>query len=285
MMGWKMLYITYILAVAFPLLVFGLMIYRYRLSIEPLPEKPPVVEIGEENAIGSIEVQEDAGGAVEKEWGILTVLADGIGKGQAGRNAALVAVRTFLQLFSSEDVTGNISYFFTQAFNQSNREILERLQGSKGGAGAAAVLISKGSLYYASVGDVKISLLRERELVSVNDGHTMKTAALRGYNNGVLDREQALAISKTDRQANYIGRDGFKNIEIGQEAIMLIPGDIIVLMTDGFHKCISCLEMETILNQPLLPQEMAEQMIETFNKNPMQNKDNASLFVLRYNGE
>lgn len=284
-MEWTMKYSIYILIALCPLLLIGLMVYRYRLSIVPPVEKLPVVEIGEENAIGSMEVQEDAGGATQKEWGILAVLADGIGKGQAGRNAALVTVRTFLQLFSREDVTGNISYFFTQAFNQSNREILERLQGAKGGAGAAAVLINKGFLYYASVGDVKISLQRKRELIPVNDGHTMKTAAARGYSNGVLDREQALAISKTDRQANYIGRDGFKNIEIGKEGITLIPGDIIVLMTDGFHKCISWVEMETILNKPLPPQKMAEQLIEAFNKNPMQNKDNASLFVLRYNGE
>lgn len=275
---------TYSLMGSVLLLLVGLMIYRYKLSHEPPVERPPAVEIGEENSIGGMEVQEDAGGAAEKDWGILALLADGIGKGQAGYNAAQVTVRTFLRLFASEDVTTNSSYFFTQAFNQSNREILERLQGNKGGTAAAAALISKGLLYYASVGDIKIALLRDGQLIPVNEGHTMKTAALRGYNKGLLDREQALAISKINKQANYVGRDGFKNIEIGGKAITLVPEDIILIMTDGLYHCLTWVEIENIVKQPASTQHLAERVIEAFNEKTMPNKDNASLFVLRYNG-
>ncbi|MCE5285305.1 MAG: SpoIIE family protein phosphatase [Pelosinus sp.] len=278
---WIVLYGQYVV-IALGVLLVGLMIYRYYLSIEP--KKIPVIEIGEENAIGSRETQEDAGGATETEWGTLAVVADGLGKGHAGKNAALIAVRTFLRLFISQDLTENVKYFFNQAFTQSNREILERLQGARGGTAVAAALINCGSLYYASVGDVKIALLRDKELVPVNEGHTMKSAAVKGFSSGLLSREQALAISQTDRQSNFVGRDGFKNIEIGKEPISLFPGDIIIVMTDGIYKCFSWVELESILNRPKSPQHLAEEIIDEFKQKPVQDKDNASLFVLRYNG-
>lgn len=267
-----------------PMLLFGLMIYRYRLSNESRTEKILKIEIGEENSIGGREEQEDEGGLAERDWGILAVIADGIIKGKAGNHAAQITVRTFLRLFTKEDVTQNVAYFFKQAFIQSNREILERLQGAKGGTAAAAAMISHGLLHYASVGDVKITLMRDRQLIPVNDGHTMKTAAKRGYNRGILDRDQALAISKLDKQANFVGRDGFKNIEVGLEAIPLKQGDVIFLMTDGLYKCLSWVEIEAIAREPMHPQQVADKIIEAFNKKTMANKDNASLFVLRYNG-
>jgi serine/threonine protein phosphatase PrpC len=281
-MEWWTLYGQYLGLAAVLFLLAGLMICRHRLSV--VPERPDELEIGEENAIGGREAQEDASGAAQTDWGTLAVVADGIGKGQAGKHAALMAVRAFLRLFTSQNVAGNISYFFNQAFTQSNRDILEHLQGTKGGAAVAAALIHHGFLYYASVGDVRIALLREEELIPVNEGHTMKTAAVRGFVNGRLSQEQALAISREERQMNYVGRDGFRNAEIGKEPIALVQGDVILVMTDGIYKCFTWLELENLIKCPASAQKLAEQIIEEFNRKTMQDKDNASLFVLRYNG-
>lgn len=266
------------------ILVFllGLMTYRHYLKNKYL--KNHILDIGEDSAIGTRERQEDVGGVVERDWGTLTVLADGMGKGQYGKIAALTTVRVFMELFTKNDITNNIAYFFTQAFNQSNKEVLERLQGTKGKVVATALLMSKGHLYYASVGDIKIAVLRNQEMIPINEGHTMKTAAVKGFAAGVLSRQEALAISKIHRQMNYVGRDGFRNIEISQEPVKVNTGDTIIVMNDGIYKNISWIEMESILAKPEPCQQLAEQLIEVFNRKTVPDKGNASLFVLRYNG-
>lgn len=283
-MLWMMLVKQYLFFLIFFSLsiVAGVLAYRSQLTDKSAGR--PVVDIGEECALGARETQEDAGGAVVTAWGMLTVLADGMGKGQAGKTAALATVRTLLALFSDHDVTGNLTYFFTQAFNRCNKEVLNHLQGARGGTAMAAVIISKGQLYYASVGDIRIAALRNKELIQINKGHTMKTAAVKGYEKGILTREQAVAMSKVDRQINYVGRDGFKNIEIGLEPVKLTPGDVIVLMNKGIHKYLSWVELERILAQPYSCQNLAQRVIEAFNLKPVPDKDSASLFVLRYNG-
>lgn len=242
------------------------------------------LEIAEECSMGSKETQEDAGGAVETAWGTLAVLADGMGKGRSGKMASQVTVKSCIELFTGSDVTGNLQYYFTQAFNLSNKKIVEYLQGNKGGAVAAAVLITKGYLYYAAVGDVKIALLRSRELIPVNDGQTMQTAAAKGFAQGLLDREQALAISQKKCRSNYIGRDGFKNIEMDIQGIKLVGNDVIIVMTRGLYQCLSWVELENYLSGSCSCEKMAEQIIERFNKTTSQDKGNGSLFVMRYTG-
>ena len=236
----------------------------------------PVLDIGEESAIGTREIQEDATGAAQTSWGTLAVLAHGSGKGQAGKIAALVTVRTFMDLFNSQDTIYNIHYFFNQAFNQSNREVLERLQGIKGKTAAAAVMVHDQFLYYASVGDVKIAILRKQELIAVNDGHTMKSTAAKGFSQGILNKEQALAISKRNCQSNYLGRDGFKNIEMGIEPIQLRSGDIVIVMNPGIYKCLSWVELESLLSREYSSQHLAQSVIAAFNAKAVPEKDNAS---------
>ena len=281
-MEWTSLYDQYGLFAIVPiLLLLVLLCQRYWRNNFT---NGSTLEIAEECAMGTKETQEDAAGVVETAWGTLAVLADGMGKGRAGKMAAQVTVETCIEIFTACDVTGNVPYFFTQACNRSNKRVLEYLQGNKGGAVAAAVLVSKGYLYYAAVGDVKIAVLRKRELIAVNEGQTMQTAAAKGFSQGLLDREQALAISQTKRRSNYIGRDAFKNVEMGADGIKLIHGDIIVVMNQGLYNCLSWVELEDNLASSYSCKKIAEKIIEKFNEKPAGNKENASLFVIRYTG-
>ncbi|VBB09022.1 stage ii sporulation protein e (spoiie) [Lucifera butyrica] len=272
----------YMLAAVLLLCLAGLLLYRHSRGRAQAGSLE--VEVGEGEAIGDREIQEDAGNTAKTAWGTLAVLADGMGRGQAGRTAALSAVRTFINLFSDHDVTGNLYYFFNQALNRSNREVLARLQGARGRTAVAAVLISKGYLHYASVGDIKIAVCRNHELIPLNEGHTTKTVAVKGFSQGILNRQEALAISQMDHATNYIGRDGFKNGEIGAVPVKLKPDDVILLMTAGIYKCLSWLELESVLTQPFSCRDLAGQIIGKFNGKPVTDKENASLFVLRYHG-
>jgi len=243
------------------------------------------IELGEDGSMGNKETQEVVSGAIQTDWGTVVVLAEGTGKARIGEKAALVTIKTFLDLFVGYDASTNIPYFFTQAFNQSNKKILELLQGKKGGAAAAAIVVVQGFLHYASVGDLKIALMRGKELIAINTGHTMQTAAAKGFAHGLLNREEALAICQGKwGKSNFIGRDGFKNVELGEGPIQLKKSDVIILMNEGVYSSLSWVELEKILGQNESSQKMAEVIIEQFNRKLGEDKKEASVVVLRYKG-
>ena len=98
-------------------------------------------DVGACRTIGSREVQEDSYGIVEDGDGIMAVLADGMGNSYGGRIAGRVAVEAFEDMFRDSGAFYNPQYYFRKAFHAANRNILECLNGERGAASVAAVLI------------------------------------------------------------------------------------------------------------------------------------------------
>ena len=155
------------------------------------------------------------------------------------------------------------------------------------GYGAASVgvaMIQKNWLFYAVVGNVKLCVYRNGDLVPVSAGHTLDVLAEEKFRIGKLSREDALVMLENHRLYNYLGQDGFKDIEIFDRPIALKKGDIIVLMSDGLYELIPWREMESVLSSGQDCQNMAYSLIEKVNQSSVQDKDNASVILLRWDG-
>ena len=86
------------------------------------------------------------------------------------------------------------------------------------------------------------------------------------------------------RLYNYLGQDGFKDIELFDRPIALQPGDVVVLMSDGIYDLIPWKDLESILAAGQDCQSMAYEIIEQVNQNKSENKDNASIILIRWTG-
>lgn len=135
------------------------------------------LEIANEIFIGNEEIQEDYLEVVNKSNGTMAVLADGLGKNEAGRISSIVAVKTISKLFKEEGNKEKITYFFKKAFNKASREIIKRVEKDKGGASVLSVIIYDNLLSYALVGDVMLAIFRNKELVKLSNGHSISEVA------------------------------------------------------------------------------------------------------------
>ena len=128
--------------------------------------------------IGSREVQEDQIAAMETAAGIMAVLADGAGQAYGGR-ISKIAVNTCIDIFKDYNAFNNPQYYFRKAYNCARyKEILKALGDERrGSASVGCVLICQSFLYYALVGNVKICVYREGNLVPVSSGHTVAVLA------------------------------------------------------------------------------------------------------------
>ena len=228
---------------------------------KPVRERIP--DIGKSMTIGRRQVQEDQVGTMETKAGVLAVLSDGAGREYGGRIASRIAVDTCMDLFGDYNAFHNPQYFFRKSFHNANLEILKALgDENRGSASLGCVLLAAGYLYYAQVGNVKICVYREK------------------FHEGTISREDALALLENKRLYNYLGQDGFKDIELFDAPVKLKRGDIVVLMSDGIYDLLGVREIEAVLKSDLDCQQMAYDIIELVNRHPGEEKDNASIILL-----
>ena len=256
-----------------------------RLSIGGSGRRLRSPDVGSSMTIGGREVQEDFVGTLATQTGLVAVLADGMGKAYGARIASRTAVETFLDLFRDYNAFDNPQYYFRKSFHAANRAILRELGDEGYGAASVGVaMIRENWLFYAVVGNVKLCVFRNGYLVPVSAGHTLDVLAEQSFRTGRLSREDALVMLENHRLYNYLGQDSFKDIEIFDRPISLQRGDIIVLMSDGLYELIPWKEIEDVLSGGQDCQSMAYALMEKVNQNSAEDRDNASVILLRWDG-
>ena len=257
-----------------------LMAYRF-LIIGRRTRKYIGYETGAGKTIGSREIQGDAYGIVEGQGGVMAVLADGMGNGYGGKIASRIAVEAFKDMFGDGNAFYNPQYYFRKAFHAANRSILEYLDGERGAASVAAVMIKGRKLYYASVGNGKVAVYRNGELVPVTSGHTVSVLARKKYMEGKLTRQAAVSLLEQHRIYNYVGQDGFHDIEFFDVPVTLYGGEYVALLSGGMCEGVSWREIEECLANRGSCEEKALELTELVNGRINEDVDNASVVIIK----
>ncbi len=263
------------------LILLLLILVRIKIHINRKPKEK--YEVGASMTIGNREIQEDNYNFIESDNGFLAVLADGMGKKFGGKISSQIAVNTFIELFEQFNAFDNPNYFFQKAFNLANKEILKVLDDDRCGACVASILIRNDMLFYSLVGNIKIAVFRNGDLIPISIGHTINMLAEDKYKTGKLTRQSAISLLEEKRLYNYVGQDGFKNIEFFDEPISLKYKDVVALISDGVYEFLSWKEIEREIANRINIQKTAFNIIEKINISEKDNKDNASIMLIQVN--
>lgn len=235
--------------------------------------------LGAASTFGTRAVQQDYFGVKELEGALLILLADGIG--QHGDIAAKLTVDTFRNLFVNKAILDKPQYFFRRAANASNKIILNTLEERQGESSVAAVIIDKSQFFYMLVGNCRVAVFRNGDLIPVSEGQTIDVLARHRYEEGRISKQQTLELLDKQRRYNVIGQDSFEELELFSKPLKLKKGDLIVVMSEGVLNTLRWKEIEEILEQPQSPQFLAETVINRVDKSPMVDKANATILICR----
>lgn len=261
-----------------------LIIIRIAISFFSRPQPGP--DMGGAMTIGDREVQEDCYGMLGTTVGQLLVLADGMGQAYGGKIASKIAVETFTDIFREYNAFDNPQYYFRKAFHAANQAILRELGDERRGAASVACgMVRDGKFYYAAVGNVRVCVFRGQDLVPMSSGHTLDVLAKESFQVGKLSRQDAITMLENHRLYNYVGQDGFHEVELFDRPVSLQKGDVVVLMTDGLYDLVPWRQIETILSAPMDAQKTAYTIIDQVNQSKEENKDNAGVVLLRVGNE
>lgn len=84
---------------------------------------------------------------------------------------------------------------------------------------------------------------------------------------------------------NYLGMDGFREIELCEQPVRLKPNDTVLMASKGIFEELSWAEMEDILLNGKTVQEQAEEMIRKAESKLNPEMDNGSVLLLNVQTE
>lgn len=245
------------------------------------------LEISGDQIAGARDYQEDAflttyldDETGESKSSALIVVADGMGGHAAGNIASNLVVSTFNKTFTGkfgkQDPPGVLRGALKNA-NDGLKESIEETPGLDGmGCTMVTAAITKGKIYWISVGDSHLYVIRDRELVKKNEDHSYGGYLDRMRSQGI-DVEAEAGLSRNMLMSAMTGEE-IAEVDCPNSGYQLLPGDRVIIASDG----LDTLDSETILKTSAwshTPKECVAGLLKAVDEAKRPRQDNTTIVI------
>jgi protein phosphatase len=214
------------------------------------------VRVGATTDIGQVrEGNEDSYLVLEP----LYVVADGMGGHRGGEVASSLALETVQGMFERRE--GSLA----EQVAEANRAVFDRSQNDRSVSGMGTTLtaaqVDGNRVHLVHVGDSRAYLFRAGELTQVTEDHTL---VHRMVLEGEITPEEAETHPHRSILTRALGVD--QTIQVDEGDIEVVPGDRLLLCTDGLTGMVPEGQIREILLETPDPQEAVEKLIKVANR-------------------
>jgi len=211
----------------------------------------------------------------------LIIVADGMGGHAAGNVASNMAVQAFNKHVSANYPAENPSDILYECVIRANNSIKETIAETPALAGMGctivAAILEDGKLWWASVGDSHLYLLRNKELIKKNADHSY---------GGFLDRMEA-AGTPVDPEPGLarnmlmsaVTGDEINEIDVSDEPFPLQADDRVILCSDGMDT-LSAGKIIQFCDWSETPKECTDALLGAVEDAAMPKQDNTTVVVV-----
>jgi protein phosphatase len=186
------------------------------------------------------------------------VVCDGMGGHAAGEVASQIAVDTIIEYFRDQNPSASPeasladapmgARMLAEAVKKANDAILRYASENVGTSGMGTTLVaarfSDNKFSIAHVGDSRIYLYRDGELLQLTEDHSLVMEQVR---RGMLTLDEAKQSSAQNIITRALGTDETTLPDLGEFPAQ--PGDILLMTTDGVLRHVSDEEIRSTLQQ------------------------------------
>lgn len=240
--------------------------------------------------IGTRAYQQDAAYVVEplKDKGeAFAILCDGMGGMESGELASSDVVAFMANEYASSEMQLDIGMYLEQAAHRVNEMIYDRYvkNGMRVGTTLVSAYIQNNQLYWLSVGDSRIYIIRDGEIARLARDHNYALELQIMVENGRITAEEAKNHPKKEALVSYIGIDYLNYIDVSKRPLELLPNDTILLCSDGLTKSLSDERiLDILIAQGQSLNEDAQRLIATAIDESTGSQDNTTVVLMRYFG-
>lgn len=215
--------------------------------------------------IGTRRVQEDHAGYCVTDKGLFAVVCDGIGSRSNGGTSSELTVEHLIKRFR-EDYKSNFPSFITSSVSEADEMICGRF-GPSCGTTALAAFVEGDRLFWLSVGDSRIYIIRHGKIRQITTDHNYGYVLELRREKGIIDEETyRRELHKADRLASFVGMGGIDLVDISLEPLILKPGDRLLLATDGLYKSLTETEICAIISSDMCINICADELMDCVKK-------------------
>jgi PPM family protein phosphatase len=195
----------------------------------------PVLELGSRTHPGCVrELNEDACAAFSWTTGATLLIADGVSGERGGDTASSMAVAIVERELAAADpglVPSKALHRAVQRANIAIHDLALAVPELRGMATTlTAVVLARGELFAAHVGDCRLYLFREGQLLQLTRDHTVAAERARL---GLLNRRKLREHPGRSTLTRSLGRDLIARVD--QLRRTTAPRDLVLVCSDGIH--------------------------------------------------
>lgn len=193
--------------------------------------------------LGARDSQQDAFGIAgldTPESGVLAAVADGMGGLVNSGQVSQAIISAMMDAYAPSENAAparQLQMTFQQALLRV--ENLTRGSAAQSGSTLIACLIRDGGLSWLSVGDSRIYLWRGGGLIQLNQDHDFHHDLTLLAVRNEMSWDEADRDPRRESLTSYIGGGFPRKVDWNPEPVMLLPGDRVLLVSDGVYRALS----------------------------------------------
>jgi serine/threonine protein phosphatase PrpC len=225
--------------------------------------------------------------ASNKKTRVLALVCDGMGGMADGGKASQTAIQMMVQGFQKIEKVPevNIPGFFRSGIQAIDRTIhaFPKEDGKGSGTTMVACIAEDNKLYWASVGDSRIYIIRGNQMKQVTRDHNYWLRLQEMVAAGQMTMEEAKGKKQKEALISFLGIGNVKLMDINTEPFEMKYGDVIMLCSDGITKTLSDAQIKKIITaDEVKPEKKAEALVEAATHANSHSQDNTTVALIHY---
>ena len=232
----------------------------------------------QEDAFLTAYLDDDSG---DSRTSMLAVMADGMGGHAAGNIASNLVVSTFHKHVTGQFGKESLPTILRAALYKANDSLRASIQETPALDGMGCTMVTAaftdGKVWWVSVGDSHLYLIREREIVKKNEDHSYGGYLDRMKDQG-MDVEAESGLSRNMLMSAMTGEE-INEVDCPEEPLELMPGDRVIVASDG----LDTLGANSILQYSSWsksPKECVEALLKAVEEAEKPRQDNTTIIVV-----
>ncbi len=225
--------------------------------------------------------------AANKKTRVMAVVCDGMGGMADGGKASQTAIQMMVQGFKQIEKMPSVDIpaFFRQGIRSIDQTIYNfpKENGKGSGTTMVAVIAEDNKLYWASVGDSRIYIIRGSQMQQVTRDHNYWLRLQEMVANGQMTREEAMNKRQKEALISFLGIGNVNLMDVNTQPFEMQYGDVIMLCSDGITKTLSDEQIHGIITSEIVSMEdKAKTLVNAAITGNTHSQDNTSVAILQY---